>query len=1059
MKKPTCHIDGLTALAVSQYVPERCADSRAEAIGMLTWEDQENRWLESVGDVSGWMEGYGGNPTGPSLAYPIPFGRPLPALIVRATVGTDVIAWETAVPADDVPGQSTTFAWVCGVGCNPLAGAGTFDVYVNDNKRFLIRSIPEDSWTVSGADGGRMTFDSIITDKIGDKFGYMRLEAPSSWITAGQPVRIRFVGHKNVLQAYFMPFEITDAVGKLKDRLRDGLRQTVYCSELTLTNKPVAHEIFARADWVGRPVQLKITGKLLAEGTLAESDGLSEVQLRIDPELLPTVEPESEKTRCFSDHTVDVLVEGRNAGSCRIARLQETFLARSRVAVQRIRSGAMDVDRQRAGAMVLARHELLHRRLAGVDLFAVGHDVVGTPRQAAASLCRSLEDFEGEEDVYAKRRGRFETAFRSTVDGSGQLYVLHVPSSYDPAKKYGLRIFLGAYSRRDHFRPDESPDCIDATLWPRTNNSWRGLTELTFREALRDITRHYNIDPDRVCIGGASKHGAGAWRLASRYPHLFAGAMPLFGYTDCYLENLGNVPTWSYHDSTDPVVPVDGTRAVVNKLRSKGCPIIHAETAGGGHGATRIDPAWGMGGWFQTLRRNPFPSAVDYTTLTPDVGRSYWVEILEFSDPNQPARSRARLLGSERSNELVLALDNIDVLAIDLPPGLFNREKDLSIAVEGSPLILAGPLPERIYLHRTAESGYGLSRVDPRPAKPFRPYVAGGLNSMYILGEPLMIVKGTQGDDSNLTGAIQRFCDVLSRRAAYGPWWPPALSGMIPVKADTEIAAEDIRRCNLWIVGPVSSNTLLARLTGRLPGVEKSGELSIGGETYSLDGKGYALLHYNPEAPKRLICVLSSPEAEFFDCRGNDLLKHMDEELPFGLGINEVASKRIVRSIMWGKDWKILPDAFECDRLGKAFATAGPARRLKLAAVKELAAADFTVSIERDAVDDDAPLWDVSKARWHDLKAEMGPPRMTFIAEVGGRWLLDVLVLADKSTSPRLFVYPEPNTDKISPDARYRVAIEPDALSAVTKIKSSNLKGISASRLDLYACVRRKGEE
>ena len=110
---------------------------------------------------------------------------------------------------------------------------------------------------------------------------------------------------------------------------------------------------------------------------------------------------------------------------------------------------------------------------------------------------------------------------------------------------------------------------------------------------------------------------------------------------------------------------------------------------------------------------------------------------------------------------------NIDVLAVDLPRELFPSDKPLIVAAGGEPMRVPPPLPRRIHVHRqagiTENLTYSVSLDDPRPGKPYRPYAAGGLNSLYVSGEPLMIVRGTGGDNRDLVDSIARFSELLSK--------------------------------------------------------------------------------------------------------------------------------------------------------------------------------------------------------------------------------------------------------------------------------------------------------
>ncbi|KKK88242.1 hypothetical protein LCGC14_2745160, partial [marine sediment metagenome] len=201
-------------------------------------------------------------------------------------------------------------------------------------------------------------------------------------------------------------------------------------------------------------------------------------------------------------------------------------------------------------------------------------------------LAEALAAYEGKGDSFADKRGAFFSAYVSTLDRSGQLYLLHVPPSYDPTKKHALQVRSAPYVRRyDTPRGlKESAGHLVLDLCGRGQNAIEGLGELDALEAIRDVRKHYNIDPDRIYITGESIGGGGAWRMVARYPNLFAAALIGKGWTwtsRLNLENVSNLPIWVYHGAKDRPVPVDESRMAVRFLSAMGSPIIYNEIPGG----------------------------------------------------------------------------------------------------------------------------------------------------------------------------------------------------------------------------------------------------------------------------------------------------------------------------------------------------------------------------------------------------------------------------------------------------------------------------------------------
>jgi hypothetical protein len=400
-------------------------------------------------------------------------------------------------------------------------------------------------------------------------------------------------------------------------------------------------------------------------------------------------------------------------------------------------------------------------------------------------------------------------------------------------------------------------------------------------------------------------------------------------------------------------------------------------------------------------------------------------------------------------------MGNIDVLAVDLSDELYPSDKPLIIAVSGELLHVPPPLPQRTYVHRgagiTEDLVYSISSDDPRPGMPYRLYAASGLNSLYVSGEPLMIVRGTGGDNRELVDAIERFCELLSKGNI--GWWPfpmhPCITGKIPIKADTEITVEDERHCNLILVGPVDVNCVLARIAPSLPAVESNGFLHVGEQKYDLDGASYGLFHYNPEAPERYVMVMSSPEIEFYKSLNNGIADLMNDERPLGLVAKRLNPPRMIRRIMWNKDWSVPDSANEVETLPAFFTDNHDAvRDIYHQAMCTATGAEFAVYYTGES--DHYPLWE-SAARWHDLAAEIGQTGTFFVGWVSGADLQKLRL--DKEF--KVGVFPPVDGIKILSQVDYRLVLDPRMAWAFVNAVGHPMRDTVAVRVDLFDEIRR----
>jgi hypothetical protein len=722
-----------------------------------------------------------------------------------------------------------------------------------------------------------------------------------------------------------------------------------------------------------------------------------------------------------------ISIEARTPGKTENNKNTGDLLSQWRAVRHLVTDDALDNDRQREAAMVSTLGQFLADFAKGEneEFLKVLEGSVGTPQQVGQRLREALEAFDASGDSFAKKRGSFFSAYLSTLDQSGVLYSLHVPDSYDPSIPHPLEVH--PRSNLKFKTPVEEKGEVSHIVVHCQGRGIEGLGDLDAIEAIRDVQKHYNIDSDRIYLAGGSIGGGAVWRTAARFPDLFAGALVDYGWTwgtqSVHLENVANIPIWIYHDTDDRWVPVAESRTAVKLLSGMNAPIIYNETSGAGHSGKLKDPAWKRQEWLLNQHRDPYPPRVTYTTATPLRGSSYWLDILEFTDPNRLATVNARVSGSLDYTQLFLDLQNIEVLEVELPTKLFPLDSPLKVVADSAPLLVPSPLPERIYVHRqtsdSTSSLYAVSLKDPRPATPFRQYAAGGPNSLYVSGEPLMIVRGTGGQDRALVDAIEHFCHSLSKGGNKG-WsvFPmhESIFGRIPVKADSTITVEDEKRNNLIIVGSAETNRLLARIAPDLPAVEKDGSLHLGTDSYDLRGAGYGLFHYNPRAPQRFVWIMSSPEVKFYESINNGIADLMGEERPFGLLALRLNPRRTIRRISWKKDWSVPEGAISGELLPAPFTTDREAvRDLYHQAMCNVAGAKFVDFWKPHYY----PLWEPG-ARWHDLAAELGQRRILYKGWASGADLQKITRSETINPEVKLGLFPPIDTLQIDSEEEYR---------------------------------------
>lgn len=201
------------------------------------------------------------------------------------------------------------------------------------------------------------------------------------------------------------------------------------------------------------------------------------------------------------------------------------------------------------------------------------------------------------------------------TEGIHQHYGVYVPSSYDPAARTPMTMWLHWRGGKAHSAATVSPrimrDMGEAVgglvVAPRgrgTSTWYLGRGQADIDEVWADVHDRFTIDDDRVYVSGHSMGGWGSYLLTILHPDRFAAALPVAGpvtqgawtgadfdgcdemkydeYTPCYIEtnqsdprlqhtrrllgNLRNTPIGVFHGAIDELVPVSGVTRQVEEL-------------------------------------------------------------------------------------------------------------------------------------------------------------------------------------------------------------------------------------------------------------------------------------------------------------------------------------------------------------------------------------------------------------------------------------------------------------------------------------------------------------
>ena len=167
---------------------------------------------ETTGAIVRYLNGYRSSIGGQTIEYHSSDPDVDSALIVRGETIAHSISWTT----DPVPESSDEFfrfVWLAGIECAGFTDdkdSHAFDLSI-DGKPWLTFKNAKDAtaknWKVTGRDGGELSFTTVVTDGVGDLFGYMTLKVPGKTVHAGKSITLEVRGDNSGSADWFMTFQ------------------------------------------------------------------------------------------------------------------------------------------------------------------------------------------------------------------------------------------------------------------------------------------------------------------------------------------------------------------------------------------------------------------------------------------------------------------------------------------------------------------------------------------------------------------------------------------------------------------------------------------------------------------------------------------------------------------------------------------------------------------------------------------------------------------------------------------------------------------------------------
>ena len=219
---------------------------------------------------------------------------------------------------------------------------------------------------------------------------------------------------------------------------------------------------------------------------------------------------------------------------------------------------------------------------------------------------------------------------------------------------------------------------------------------------IADLERRFNVDRDRIFLGGYSRAGNSAWYHGVHWPDLWAGILPVSGYykTDAAMwDNLRNTAIFAAHGGDRMHRAAnDFTARLARKLKGReGFTVELLKAKGRGVDPPFWTKAWA---WMGDRKRDPLPPKVRYALFDAAHRGAFWLEIVKVKSTGGvqvlsilapggvvtervPIHRKGAWVEAEITgrNEIDIRANNVAALKLHLSPERFDLDRPVTVRV------------------------------------------------------------------------------------------------------------------------------------------------------------------------------------------------------------------------------------------------------------------------------------------------------------------------------------------------------------------------------------------
>lgn len=432
--------------------------------------------------------------------------------------------------------------------------------------------------------------------------------------------------------------------------------------------------------------------------------------------------------------------------------------------------------------------------------------------------------------------------YRSRVDRSAQPYMLLLPDDFDPARKEPWRLIVALHGGYAWSRPlgtiigavnrtgDVHPGAITVMPYGRGNTwyAWEGETDVW--DVIADVKKRFRIDDNQIVLTGFSMGGGGSVLLGLTRPGAFAAVAPLsqafYNFdpipaardlpagqarwaplpeeeiarrvartyaSPALAENGRGLPLLLGVGGADRLLAVQ--QKLTQALDGVGVKYISYVVPGVGHNGQAVAAQPEYLPFLMTHTRDAAPREVTFATATLRSPSRAWVTIEGLTTHYTKAVIHA--VADPDHGALTVTTDGIERFSLTPPESIAPPAKT-TVEVDGEKF--AAPVAALTF---EKTGGHWRVATGPVAALSKHPGLQGPVADAFTRGFLCVRPTGTPWHE-----AVNHHAAALLE--ALRANWLKRHYGDLPVKADTEITAEDRARFDLILFGDPGSNRLIA---------------------------------------------------------------------------------------------------------------------------------------------------------------------------------------------------------------------------------------------------------